>query len=109
MAVERDVGAVYAGTDNNGPGGNWLVGFGCKTDGTFTAPPNQSDNISAMRLDTSTGRLTPIAGFSLCLRGRLSDQEVTPHGNYLIVSSLNAASTQLPDPIYRYQSILHVA
>ncbi len=67
-------------------------------DGTFTAPANQSGNITALRLDTSTGNLTPIAGFSLSLRGRPADLEVTPDGNYLLASSLNASSPLLPPP-----------
>jgi hypothetical protein len=187
------VGAVYAGTNNNGPGGNWVVGFGRRSDGTlvpldmyetggagrasfsvtpprlnslisedsiiavddrfvlvvnagtndvsclrinagfsltltdieasggvapislayrngvvyvanadedgfFTAPPDQSGNITAMRLDVSTGKLTPIAGFSLSLHGRPADMEVTPDGQYLIVSSVNAGSPQLAQP-----------
>lgn len=28
-------GAVYAGTNNNGPAGNWVVGFGRRSDGTL--------------------------------------------------------------------------
>lgn len=187
------VGAVYAGTNNNGPGGNWVVGFGRRADGTlapldlyetggagrasssstpprlnsliaedsiiavndryllvvnagsnditsfrinsdyslsridvepsggtapislahrngvvyvanadedgnFTAPPNQSGNITAMTIDPATGALTRIAGFSLSLRGRPADLEVTPDGGWLLVSSLNAASPQLPQP-----------
>lgn len=187
------VGAVYAGTNNNGPGGNWVVGFGRRADGTlvaldsydtggvgraafapppprlnslisedsiiavddrhllvvnagtndvtcfrinadftltrtdlepsggtspislayrdgvvyvanadedgtFTAPANQSGNITAMRLDTGTGQLTRIAGFSLSLRGRPADLEITPNGTHLIASSLNAGSPQLPQP-----------
>lgn len=187
------VGAVYAGTNNNGPGGNWVVGFGRRADGTlvpldfyetggvgraslsstpprlnslisedsiiavddrfllvvnagtndvtsfrinadyslsridvepsggtapislahangivyvanadedgsFTAPPNQSGNITAMRLDPATGQLTRVAGFSLGLRGRPADLEVTPDGAWLIASSLNAASPQIPQP-----------
>jgi len=187
------VGAVYAGTNNNGPAGNWVVGFGRRADGTlvpldvyetdgagraaassppprlnsliaedsiiavndryllvvnagsndvtsfrinsdyslsrvdvepsggtapislahhngvvyvanadedgtFTAPPNQSGNITAMRIDPATGALTRIAGFSLSLRGRPADLEVTPDGGWLLVSSLNAASPQLPQP-----------
>jgi 6-phosphogluconolactonase len=186
-------GAVYAGTNNNGPGGNWVVGFGRRADGqlvtldmyetggvgraslsptpprlnslaaedsviavdnrfllvvnagtnnvtcfqinadfsltrtavepsggtmpislahhngvvyvanadedgVFTAPPNQSGNITALRLDPSTGQLTRIAGFSLSLHGRPADLEVTPDGAYLIVSSLNASSPLLPQP-----------
>jgi len=67
-------------------------------DGTFTAPPNQSGNITAMTLDPATGALTRIAGFSLSLRGRPADLEVTPDGSWLLVSSLNAASPQLPQP-----------
>lgn len=187
------VGAVYAGTNNNGPGGNWVVGFGRRADGTlvpldfyetggagrasassnpprlnsliaedsiiavndrfllvvnagsndvtsfrinadyslsrvdvepsggtapislaygngvvyvanadedgsFTAPPNQSGNITAMTLDPATGALTRIADFSLSLRGRPADLEVTPDGGWLLASSLNAASPQLPQP-----------
>lgn len=187
------VGAVYAGTNNNGPAGNWVVGFGRRADGTlvpldvhetggvgrasmsstpprlnslisedsiiavndrfllvvnagsndvtsfrinadyslsrvdvepsggtapislahrngvvyvanadedgaFTAPPNQSGNITAMTLDPATGALTRIAGFSVSLRGRPADLEVTPDGGWLLVSSLNAASPQLPQP-----------
>lgn len=187
------VGAVYAGTNNNGPGGNWVVGFGRRADGTldplgayetggvgraslastpprlnsliaedsiiavddrflivvnagtndvtsfrinndyslsrldveasggtapvslayangvvyvanadedgsFTAPPNQGGNITAMRLDPATGQLTRIAGFSLSLRARPADLEVTPDGAWLIASSLNAASPQIPQP-----------
>ena len=67
-------------------------------DGIFTAPPDQSGNITAMRLDVSTGKLTPIAGFSLSLHGRPADMEVTPDGQYLVVSSVNAGSPQLPQP-----------
>lgn len=66
-------------------------------DGTFTAPPNQSGNITAMRLDTATGALTRIAG-AVSLRGRPADLEVTPDGSHLLVSSLNASSPQLPQP-----------
>jgi len=187
------VGAVYAGTNNNGPAGNWVVGFGRRADGTlvpldayetggtgrasasstpprlnsliaedsiiavndrfllvvnagsndvtsfrinadyslsrvdvepsggtapislayrngvvyvanadedgsFTAPPNQSGNITAMTFDPATGALTRIAGFSSSLRGRPANLEVTPDGGWLLVSSLNAASPQLPQP-----------
>lgn len=187
------VGAVYAGTNNNGPDGNWVVGFGRRADGTlvpldaydtggagraraapspprlnsliaedsiiavdnrfllvvnagtnditcflinadfsltrtsievsggtmpislayhkgvvyvanadedgtFTGPPNQSGSVTALRLDLSTGQLSRIAGFSLSLRGRPADLEVTPDGSYLIASSINAASPQLPQP-----------
>lgn len=67
-------------------------------DGTFTAPSNQSGNIAAIRLDSSTGELTRIGGFSLGLRGRPADLEVTPDGAFLLVSSLNASSPQLPQP-----------
>jgi 6-phosphogluconolactonase (cycloisomerase 2 family) len=190
------VGAVYAGTNNNGPGGNWVVGFGRNADGTivpldvydtggggraslsstpprlnsliaedsiiavddryvivvnagsndvsalriepdfsltltdressggtspislayrngvvyvanadedgvFTAPPNQSGNITAMRLDFATGQLTRIDGFSLSLRARPSNLEVTPDGAFLLVSSLNASAPQLPQPTAR--------
>jgi len=67
-------------------------------DGVFTGPPTQSGNVTALRLDRSTGSLTPIAGFSLALRGRPADLEVTPDGAYLAVSLLNAAAPQLPQP-----------
>ncbi len=67
-------------------------------DGVFTAPPNQSGNITALRLDSSTGQLSRIAGFSLSLHGRPADLEVTPDGSHLIVSSLNASSALLPQP-----------
>lgn len=70
-------------------------------DGVFTAPPNQSGNITAMRLDPGTGQLERIAGFSLSLRGRPSNLEVTPDGAFLLVSSLNASSPQLPQPTAR--------
>jgi 6-phosphogluconolactonase (cycloisomerase 2 family) len=187
------VGAVYAGTNNNGPGGNFVVGFGRRADGTlapldiyetggvgraalssppprlnsliaedsiiavdnrflivvnagtndvtsfrinsdyslsrvdiepsggtspislayrngvvyvanadedgvFTGPPNQSGNITAMQLDPATGQLTRIAGFSLSLRARPADLEVTPDGAHLVVSALNAGAPQLPQP-----------
>ncbi len=67
-------------------------------DGVFTAPSNQSGNITAMRLDAATGQLTRIDGFSLSLNGRPSDLEVLPDGSHLIASSLNASSPQLPQP-----------
>ena len=67
-------------------------------DGVFTAPPNQSGNITALRLDLSTGQLSRISGFSLSLHGRPADLEVTPDGAYLIASSLNAGSALLPQP-----------
>ncbi len=67
-------------------------------DGSFTAPFDQSGNITAMRLDIATGQLTRISGFSYSLRGRPSDVEVTSNGAYLLVSSLNAGSPQLPQP-----------
>lgn len=187
------VGAVYAGTNNNGPGGNWVVGFGRRADGTlvpldayetggtgrasfsstpprlnsliaedsiiavddrfllvvnagsndvtsfrinadyslsqidvepsggtapislayrdgvvyvanadedgsFTAPPNQSGNITAMTIDPATGALARIAGVSVSLGGRPADLEVTADGNWLLASSVNAGSPQLPQP-----------
>ncbi|HZG45091.1 MAG TPA: beta-propeller fold lactonase family protein, partial [Allosphingosinicella sp.] len=67
-------------------------------DGTFTGPPNQSGNITAMRLDQATGQLTPIAGFSVSLNARPADLEITPDGAYLVASALNAGAPQLPQP-----------
>jgi 6-phosphogluconolactonase (cycloisomerase 2 family) len=67
-------------------------------DGTFTGPPNQSGNIVAMRLDEATGQLTRIPGFSLSLRARPADLEVTPDGAFLVASALNAGAPQLPQP-----------
>jgi 6-phosphogluconolactonase (cycloisomerase 2 family) len=67
-------------------------------DGVFTGPANQSGNITAMRLEAATGQLTPIAGFSVSLRARPADLEVTPDGAYLIASALNAGSPALPQP-----------
>ncbi|HEY0115941.1 MAG TPA: hypothetical protein VGB54_09485 [Allosphingosinicella sp.] len=67
-------------------------------DGVFTGPPNQSGNITAMRLDAATGQLTRIPGFSLSLRARPADLEVTPDGGYVVVSALNAGAPQLPQP-----------
>lgn len=197
------VGAVYAGTNNNGPGGNFVVGFGRKSDGTlvpldaydtggvgrastssttrlnsliaedsiievlgrflivvnagtndvtsfrinsdysltradiessggtspvslayrngvvyvanadedgtFTGPPNQSGNITAMRLDTATGQLTRIQGFSLSLKARPADLETTSDGRYLIVSALNAGAPQLPQPTAAEVSTFKIA
>jgi len=67
-------------------------------DGVFTTLSNQSGSITAMRLDSATGELIRIGGFSLSLRGRPADLEVTPDGGFLIASSLNAGSPQLPQP-----------
>jgi 6-phosphogluconolactonase (cycloisomerase 2 family) len=67
-------------------------------DGLFTGPPDQSGNITAMRLDTSTGQLTRMAGFSVSLRGRPADLEVSPDGAWLVASALNAGSSLLPRP-----------
>jgi 6-phosphogluconolactonase (cycloisomerase 2 family) len=77
-------------------------------DGTFTSPANQSGNITAMRLDSTTGELTPIAGFSLALRGRPGDLEVTPDGAFLLVSALNASSPLLPQPTARQVSSFRI-
>jgi 6-phosphogluconolactonase (cycloisomerase 2 family) len=77
-------------------------------DGVFTAPPNQSGNITAMRLDLATGQLERIAGFSLSLRGRPSDLEVTPDGVFLLASSLNAGAPQLPQPTAREVSSFRI-
>jgi len=67
-------------------------------DGVFTGPPNQSGNITAMRIDTATGQLTPISGFSVSLGVRPANLEVTPDGAYLLASGVNAGSPQLPQP-----------
>ena len=67
-------------------------------DGAFTAPSDQSGNITALRLDTATGELTRLDDFSLNLRGRPADLEVSPDGAFLIASSLNASSPRLPQP-----------
>ena len=67
-------------------------------DGVFAAPPTQSGNITAMRLNPATGELTRIAGFSLSLGARPADLEVTPDGTHLVVSALNAGAPQLPQP-----------
>jgi hypothetical protein len=67
-------------------------------DGTFTSAGNQSGNVTAMRLDTATGLLTAVAGFSVSLRARPADLEVTPDGAFLIASALNAGTPALPQP-----------
>jgi len=67
-------------------------------DGMFAGPADQSGNITAMRLDLSTGQLSAIPGVSVSLRGRPADVEITPDGHYLLVSSLNAGSSLLPSP-----------
>jgi hypothetical protein len=77
-------------------------------DGTFTSPANQSGNITAMRLNPTTGELARIAGFSLALRGRPGDLEVTPDGAFLIASALNASSPQLPQPTARQVSSFRI-
>lgn len=73
-------------------------------DGSFTSPANQSGNITAMRLNPTTGELTRIPGFSLSLRGRPGDLEVTPNGAFLLASALNASAPQLPQPTARQVS-----
>lgn len=67
-------------------------------DGVFNGPPDQSGNITAMRLDLSSGDLTAIPDSSVSLHGRPADLEITPDGYYLLVSSLNAGSALLPGP-----------
>lgn len=67
-------------------------------DGTFTGPIDQSGNITALRLDPATGQLTRIAGFSLSLRARPADLEVTADGAFLVVSAFNAGAPNLPQP-----------
>lgn len=67
-------------------------------DGVFTGPPNQSGNITAIRIDAATGQLTRIGGFSPSLGARPADLEVTPDGGYLAISALNAGAPQLPQP-----------
>jgi hypothetical protein len=64
-------------------------------DGTFTGPPDQSGNLSGLRIDLSTGQLTPIANSSRDLGVRPADVEFTPDGRHLIVSGLNAGSASL--------------
>jgi len=67
-------------------------------DGNFGGPPGQSGNITAMRLDLTTGELTAIARMSVSLLGRPADLEITPDGFYLLASSVNAGSAMLPSP-----------
>ena len=67
-------------------------------DGVFNGPPDQSGNMTAMRLDLSSGDLTAIPDSSVSLHGRPADLEITPDGYYLLLSSLNAGSALLPGP-----------
>ena len=65
------------------------------TDGVFTAAPDQSGSITGLRLDSTTGQLTPIAGSTRLLGNRPSDVVFSPDGTHLLVSSWNAGSTRL--------------
>lgn len=66
-------------------------------DGVFTGPPDQSGNISGLRLDHATGQLSAIAGSSRSLGARPADVAFTPDGAHILVSALNAGSARLPD------------
>lgn len=67
------------------------------SDGNFTGPPDQSGNITGLRLDPDTGELTPVEGSTRQLGNRPSDVEFSTDGSYLVVSSWNAQSNLLPD------------
>lgn len=66
------------------------------SDGVFTGPPDQSGNVTGLRLDPSTGELTAIAGSTRELGNRPSDVEFSTDGQHIVVSSWNAQSTALP-------------
>ena len=66
------------------------------SDGTPDAPPAQQGNVTGFRFDPATGALTPIAGSTRELTNRPSNIELSPDGNFLVVSAWNAGSLMLP-------------
>jgi 6-phosphogluconolactonase (cycloisomerase 2 family) len=67
-------------------------------DGVFASPGHQVGNITAMRLDSETGQLTRIPGFSVSVGARPADLEVSTDGAFLVASAINAGSPALPQP-----------
>ncbi len=67
------------------------------SDGEFGGPPDQSGNVTGLRLDPDTGELTPIEGSTRQLGNRPSDVEFSTDGAHLAVSSWNAQSNLLPE------------
>lgn len=65
------------------------------SDGVATGAPDHSGNITGLRLDPTTGQLTPIAGSTRELGSRPSDVEFSPDGAHLVISSVNAGSSLL--------------
>lgn len=66
------------------------------SDGVFTGPADQTGNVTALRLDNSTGQLTPVENSTRQLGYRPADANFSPNGDHLLVSAFNAGSSALP-------------
>lgn len=64
-------------------------------DGVFTDATDQMGSLSGLRLNTTTGVLTPIAGSTRTLGARPADLAFAADGANLVVSAVNAGSANL--------------
>ena len=103
LRINADFSLTLIGTASTGGVGPNSIAYrnglvvvaNADSDGVSTGAANQRGNLTALRLDTSTGTLTPIANSTRELGNRPSDIEFSPDGAHLIVSSWNSGSTLL--------------
>ena len=101
--INADFSLTVAGTASTGGVGPVSIAYrnglvyvaNVDSDGVFAGPPDQSGNVTGLRLDLTSGGLTAIDGSTRQLGARPSDIEFSPDGRNLVVSAVNAGSTML--------------